>query len=153
MTDDELSKRKRMADEDLQAYLARRPTTIGSNADGVRIFYRHVVAMRQAGAAWEEIAAKLEEWSGRKIAPGTIKQYMTDINQGRMKLELSSTLRPQAIAPSAPPAQTSHSIQDSHEDQPLESSGTNTPVPDPADELPGPGGFIPGADLNRKRNS
>ncbi len=104
MFDNEISQRKRKADEDLRAYLAERKTTIGSHADAVRIFHPHIQAMRQADAGWEDVAEKLETWSGRKVAPATIKQYMTDINQGRMKLELSSTVGLQPKAPIAPPA-------------------------------------------------
>lgn len=155
MTDDDLSYRRRKADEDLRAYLAGRPTTIGSNADAVRMFRSHIAAMREAGASWEEIGAKLEEWSGRKIAPATIKQYMTDINKGRMSLELSSTIRPQAVTPSAPADEISKPIQDSREDQPHEerSRATTTSVPSPADELPIPGSFAAGADIDRKRKT
>lgn len=154
MTDDELSKRRRKADEDLQAFLAGRPTTIGSHADGVRMFHGHIVPMRQAGASWAEVAAKLEDWSGRKIAPMTVKQYMTDINKGRMSLELSSTVRAQAGTPSASPAGTPHSIQDSREEQPREErSGTTTSVSGSADDQPMPGGFDPGADFQKKRKT
>lgn len=154
MTDDDLSRRKRKADEDLQAYLAGRPTTIGSHADVVRIFHGHIVAMRKADASWEEVASKLESWSGRKIAPATVKQYMTDINTGRMSLELSSTVRPQADTPSAPPAGTSHSIQESPEDQPREDrSGTTHSAPGSADEPPMLGVYDPGTDFKRTRKT
>ena len=154
MTDDDLSYRRRKADEDLRAYLAGRRTTIGSNADAVRIFYHHIVAMRP-GAAWVEIAPRLEDWSGRKFAPATIQQYMTDINKGRMSLELSSTIRPQAVTLSAPPADISKPIQDSREDQPREerSRATTTSEPSPADVPPVPGGFAAGADIHRKRKT
>lgn len=148
MTDDDLSKRRRKADEDLRAYLAGRPTTIGSHADVVRIFRSHIVALRQAGASWEEVAAKLETWSGRKIAAATVKQYMTDINQGRMTLEPRSTVRPQAETPSAPPTETSYSIQDSRtalgkteasaNDRQSTASGLGL-----SDGTPIPGGFTP----------
>lgn len=154
MTDDDLSYRKRKADEDVRAYRAGRPTTIGSNADAVRIFYHHIVAMRP-DASWESIAAILEDWSGRKVAPTTVKQYMTDINKGRMLLEPRSTIRPQAVTLSAPPAEISKPIQDSREDQPREerSRATTTSVPSPADEPPIPGGFAAGADIDRKRKT
>ncbi|WP_420104476.1 hypothetical protein [Bosea sp. (in: a-proteobacteria)] len=155
MTDDDLSYRRRKADEDLRAYLAGRPATIGSNADVVRIYHSHIVAMRKAGASWEEIGAKLWEWSGRRIAPATIKQYMTEINKGRMSLELSSTVRPQAVTLSAAPAEISKPIQDSREDQPREerSRATTASAPNPADESPMPGAFDPGADFERKRKT
>lgn len=155
MTDDDLSKRKRKADEDVRAYLAERPTTIGSHADVVRIFHSHIVALREADASWESIAAILEDWSGRKVAPTTVKQYMTDINKGRMLLEPRSTIRPQAVTLSAPPAEISKPIQDSREDQPREerSRATTTSVPSPADEPPIPGGFAAGADIDRKRKT
>lgn len=154
MTDDDLSRRKRKADEDLRAYLAGRPTTIGSHADAVRIFHSHIVAMRLADASWEDAAAKLKDWSGRGVAPATVKQYMTDINMGRMSLELSSTARPQAQAPSAPPAEISKPNQKSREGQPREErSGNTSSVSGPADEPPMPGGFYPGTDFQRKRKT
>lgn len=155
MTDDDLSYRRRKADEDIRAYRAGRRTTIGSGADTVRIFHSHILALREAGASWEVIASILEDWSGRKIAPSTVKQYMTDINQGRMSLELSSTIRPQAVTLSAPPAEISKPIQDSREDQPREerSRVTITSVPNPADVPSVPGGFAAGADIHRKRKT
>jgi len=71
-----------------------------------------------------------------------------------MSLEPRSTVRPQAETPAAPPAGVSKPIQESREDQPREErSGNITSVPDSADEPPMPGGFTPGADLQRKRNT
>ncbi|MBA4222755.1 MAG: hypothetical protein C0458_18660 [Methylobacterium sp.] len=122
MTDDDLSKRRRKADEDLKVILAGRPTTIGSRADVVRIFHSHIVAMRQVKTSWEAIAVKLEDWSGLGVAPTTVKQYMTDISQGRMTIEPRSTVHPQAETSSAPPAKTSHSIQDSRKERSGDSS-------------------------------
>lgn len=154
MTDDDLSKRKRKADEDVRAYLAERPTTIGSHADVVRIFHSHIVALREAEASWESIAAILEDWSGRKVAPTTVKQYMTDINKRRMSLEPRSTIRPQAVTLSASPAEISKPIQDSREHQLREErSGTTQSVLDLAVEPPMPGGFAPSADFQRKRKT
>ncbi|WP_293811129.1 hypothetical protein [uncultured Bosea sp.] len=154
MTDDEFSKRIKKADEDVRAYANGRSTTFRSHAHAVRIFYPQILKMRQVDASWEVIAPQLKQWSGRDVAPATIKQYVTDINVGRMSRELSSTARPQAQTPSAPPAGASHSIQDSREDQPREErSGTTTSVPDSADDQPMPGGFDPGADFQKKRKT
>ena len=148
MTDDDFSQRIAKADEDVRIFLGGRATTIGSNADAVRMFHGHIVAMRQAGASWDEIAPQLKTWSGRNIAPATIKQYMTDLNVGRMKRELSSTVRPQAETPPAPPAQTPNPIQDSRTVPGKAAPGVNdrqsiASGPGLSDGSPLPGGFTP----------
>lgn len=148
MTDDDFSQRIAKADEDLRDFLAGRATTIGSNADAVRMFHGHIVAMRQADASWDEIAPQLKAWSGRDIAPATVKQYMTEINMGRMKLALSSTVRPQAQTPSAPPAETPNPTQDSCTALGKAEAGENDRKnidsgPDVSDGTPIPGGFTP----------
>lgn len=65
--------------------LAERPFTMRSNAAVVRMCFSPIVTLRDAGKSWEEIAVTLEKECGRKIAPLTVKQYVTDIRRGRMK--------------------------------------------------------------------
>lgn len=156
MTDDDFSKRIKKADEDVQAYANERGTTIGSHADAVRIFYPHILAMRQAGALWAEIAPQLKAWSGRDIAPATIKQYVTDINVGRMTRELSSTAR------LTPPTAATTQLPDNQK-IPRTGTGTNgSGVKDRegtdlglglSDGSPIPGGFTPQPDDKWKRKT
>lgn len=156
MTDDEFSKRIKKADDDVRAYANERGTTIGSHADAVRIFYPHILAMRQAGASWEVIAPQLKAWSGRDVAPATIKQYVTDINVGRMKRELSSTARP--TQPAAPAAQLPDNQKNSRTETRTNGSGVkNREGTDLglslSDGSPIPGGFTPQPDDKWKRKT
>ncbi|MDP3600727.1 MAG: hypothetical protein Q8R85_06095 [Bosea sp. (in: a-proteobacteria)] len=81
----DLKAMRQAAEQEADKALAERPVTIRSNAAAVRVFFPAIVKMREAGKSWEEIAGRIEGWCGRKIAPLTVKQYVTDIRRGRMK--------------------------------------------------------------------
>ncbi len=81
----DLKAMRQAAEQEADKALAERPFTIRSNAAAVRVFFPAIVKLRAANKSWEKIAEHVESWCGRKIAPRTVKQYVTDIRQGRMK--------------------------------------------------------------------
>lgn len=81
----DLKAMRQAAEQEADKALAEGPFTIRSNAAAVRVFFPAIVKLRAANKSWEKIAEHVESWCGRKIAPLTVKQYVTDIRRGRMK--------------------------------------------------------------------
>lgn len=99
---------RQAAEQEADKALAERPFTIRSNAAAVRVFFPAIVKLRAADKSWEAIAEHVKDWCGRKIAPRTIKQYVTDIRRGRMKPDPGDddavVAEPNDRGPSSPPA-------------------------------------------------
>ncbi len=104
----DLKAMRQAAEQEADKALAERPFTIRSNAAAVRVFFPAIVKLRAANRSWEEIGEHAESWCGLKIAPRTIKQYVTDIRQGRMKPDPGDNdavvTEPDDRGPSSPPA-------------------------------------------------
>lgn len=104
----DLKAMRQAAEQEADKALAERPFMIRSNAAAVRVFFPAIVKLRAANKSWEKIAEHVESWCGRKIAPLTVKQYVTDIRRGRMKPDPGDddavVAAPDDRGPSSPPA-------------------------------------------------
>ncbi|PZN98326.1 MAG: hypothetical protein DCF30_14400 [Hyphomicrobiales bacterium] len=158
----DLKAMRQAADQEADKALAERPFTIRSNAAAVRTLFSPIVKLRAAGKSWEEIAVLIESWCGRKIAPRTIKQYVTDIRQGRMKPDPgdddAAVAEPDDSGPSSPPegdgqtaphqrpSKSTHAVsrEAADQDAPRNTNGQTgtTSAPDQTETaLPEPGAF------------